>query len=95
MGSTPRRYARGLVEANMSLFASNIDHAVQLREAAADRVALGNADGLTKTWGAELLLRYRWQAFTLTGSYVHIDATEPDTEDTGRRVPLTPRCNLL
>jgi iron complex outermembrane receptor protein len=85
-------YARGPVEANVSLFASDIDHAVQLREVAADRVALVNADGLTRTRGAELLLRYRWQTFTLTGSYVHIDATEPDPDGADRRrVPLTPR----
>ncbi len=85
-------YARGPAEANVSLFASNIDHAVQLREAAANRVTLANANGLTKTRGAELLLRYRWQAFTLTGSYVHIDATESDPGAAGRRrVPLTPR----
>lgn len=85
-------YTRGPVEANVSLFGSNIGHAVQLREVAADRVTLVNADGLTKTRGAELLLRYRWQAFTLTSSYVHIDATEPDPDAAGRRrVPLTPR----
>lgn len=85
-------YARGPIEANVSLFASNIDDAVQLREIAADRVTLANADGLTRTRGAEVLLRYRWKAFTLTGSYVHIDATEPDPDSAGRRrVPLTPR----
>lgn len=39
-----------------------------------------------------MLLRYRWQAFTLTGSYVHIDAREPNPDTAGRRrVPLTPR----
>jgi iron complex outermembrane receptor protein len=85
-------YARGPIEANASLFASNIEDAVQLREIAADRVSLANARGLTKTQGAEVLLRYRWQAVTLTGSYVHIDATEPNPVETGRRrVPLTPR----
>jgi iron complex outermembrane receptor protein len=85
-------YARGPVETNVSLFASNINHAVQLREVAADRVTLVNADGPTRTRGAELLLRYRWRAFTLTGSYVHIDATEPHPDGAGRRrVPLTPR----
>jgi iron complex outermembrane receptor protein len=83
-------YAKGPIEANVSLFASNIDHAVQLRELSATRVTLANADGLTKTRGVEVLLRYRWEAFTLTGSYVHIDATEHD-EAGRRRVPLTPR----
>jgi len=85
-------YAKGPVEANVSLFASNIDNSVQLRELSATSVTLANADGLTKTRGVELLLRYRWEAFTLTGSYVHIDATEPDPDAAGRRrVPLTPR----
>ena len=74
------------------MFASNIDAAVQLEELVAYRVTLANADGLTKTRGAELLLRYRWQAITPTGSYVHINATEPDPESAGRRrVPLTLR----
>lgn len=85
-------YARGPIEANVSLFASNIDHAVGLQEIDATSVTLANADGLTKTRGAEVLLRYRWQAFTLTASYVHIDATEPDPDaDARRTVPLTPR----
>lgn len=85
-------YARGPVEASLTLFGSNIDHAVQLRDVAADRVALINADGVTRTRGAELLLRYRWRAITFTGSYVHTDATEPNPDAPGRRaVPLTPR----
>jgi iron complex outermembrane receptor protein len=64
----------GPLEASLTLFGSNIDHALQLRDIAADKVALVNADGLTRTRGAELLLRYRWQAVTFTGSYVHTDA---------------------
>lgn len=85
-------YARGPVEASLTLFGSNIDHAVQLRDIAADRVALVNADGVTRTRGAELLLRYRLDAITFTGSYVHTDATEPNPDAPGRRaVPLTPR----
>jgi outer membrane receptor for ferrienterochelin and colicins len=85
-------YARGPVEASLTLFGSNIDHAVQLRDIAADRVALVNADGVTRTRGAELLLRYHWNAITFTGSYVHTDATEPNPDAPGRRtVPLTPR----
>ncbi|MBE2991462.1 TonB-dependent receptor [Sphingomonas sp. CFBP 13603] len=85
-------YARGPVEASLTLFGSNIDHAVQLLDIAADRVALGNADGVTRTRGAELLLRYHLKAITFTGSYVHTDATEPNLDVFGRRaVPLTPR----
>jgi iron complex outermembrane receptor protein len=91
-------YARGPVEASLSLFGSNIDGAVRLESVASipggvpDRVRLVNADGTTRTRGAELLLRYRWRQITVTGSYVYVDATEPDPSGVGRRVvPVTPR----
>jgi outer membrane receptor for ferrienterochelin and colicins len=85
-------YARGPIEASLTLFGSNIDHAVQLREVSATRAELVNADGVTRTRGAELLLRYRLNAVTFTGSYVRTDAREPDPGGAGRRlVPLTPR----
>jgi outer membrane receptor for ferrienterochelin and colicins len=91
-GSIDFGYARGPFEANFSLFASNIDHAQQLQAVDADHVTLINAKGVTRTHGAELLLRYRWRAVSLTGSYVHINATEPDPDGPSRRtVPLTPR----
>lgn len=85
-------YARGPIEASVTLFASNIDNATRLVPIAADRVRLVNVDGQTRIRGSELLLRYRWDAFTITGSYVYVDATEPDEVRAGRRrVPLTPR----
>ncbi|OWK27869.1 TonB-dependent receptor plug domain-containing protein [Sphingomonas mucosissima] len=91
-GSIDIGYVKGPIETSISLFASNIEHAVQLREVDATRVTLANAAGTTRTRGAELLLRYRWQAVTVTGSYVHIDATEPDPDTPERRrAPLTPR----
>lgn len=80
----------GPFEANVSLFRSRLHHAVRLEETATG-VKLVNVDGTTSTQGAELLLRYRHNGFTVTGSYVHVDATESD-EATGRQpVPLTPR----
>jgi iron complex outermembrane receptor protein len=85
-------YARGPIQASLTLFGSNIDHAVQLHDLSATRAELVNATGVTRTRGAELLLRYRWQAITFTGSYVATDANEPDPNGPGRRlVPLTPR----
>jgi outer membrane receptor for ferrienterochelin and colicins len=85
-------YARGPIEASLTLFGSNIDHAVQLRDVSANRPELVNADGVTRTRGAELLLRYRLDAVTFTGSYVHTEAREPNPNDSGRYlVPLTPR----
>lgn len=55
-------------------------------------MTLVNADGVTRTRGAEVLLRYRWRALSVTGSYVHVAASEPDPDGPGRRiVPLAPR----
>jgi iron complex outermembrane receptor protein len=85
-------YARGPIEASVTLFASNIDKATRLETVAADRVRLVNVNGETRIRGSELLLRYRWRAFSITGSYVYVDATEPTELGTGRKpVPLTPR----
>ncbi|HEY8572080.1 TonB-dependent receptor plug domain-containing protein [Phenylobacterium sp.] len=85
-------YARGPLEANLTLFASNIRNAVRLEPAGPERVRLANAPGPTRTRGAEALLRFRWAALTVTGSYVYVESTEPDPAVAGRRtVPLTPR----
>jgi iron complex outermembrane receptor protein len=91
-GSVDVGYTRGPIEARATLFASNINDATRLEDVASDRVRLVNMDGTTRIRGSELLLRYRWNAVTLTGSYVFVDATEPDEDGAGRlRVPLTPR----
>jgi iron complex outermembrane receptor protein len=85
-------YKAGGAELSATLFASNIDGAVQLQTVDADTVRLINASGETRTRGAELLARYRWDSFVVTGSYVFVDATEPDPSGLGRRsVPVTPR----
>lgn len=88
-------YAKGRLEANLTLFGSRIDDAVQSRDVSAggvQQVELVNAPGATRTAGLEALLRYRVGDFTVTGSYVYVDATEPDPDGSGRRVvPTTPR----
>jgi len=85
-------YARNGVEANLTLFGSNMDNATRLDVIAPDRVRLVNVTGQTRIRGTEALLRYRWDQFVVTGSYVYVDATEPDPAGGGRRtVPLTPR----
>jgi iron complex outermembrane receptor protein len=85
-------YARGSIEANVTLFGSDMENTTQLDKVAADRVRLVNVPGATRIRGSELLLRYRWDAFVVTGSYVYVDATEPDPAAEGRRsVPLTPK----
>lgn len=95
-GSVEGGYRSGPLEMNLVIFASSIADAVQLQTvgpaAGGGAVRLVNAAGDTRTRGAEVLLRYRWDEITLTGSYVHVDATEPDPSGAGRRaIPLTPR----
>jgi iron complex outermembrane receptor protein len=85
-------FARGPIEASVTLFASNIDNATRLESIAPDRVRLVNAEGQTRVRGSELLLRYRWHKFTVSGSYVYTRSSEPDPDGSGRRItPLTPR----
>jgi iron complex outermembrane receptor protein len=91
-GSLDVGYTRGPIEARATVFASNIADATRLEDSASDRVRLINVNGQTRIRGSELLLRYRWRAATLTGSYVFVNATEPEDDGSGRRhVPLTPR----
>ncbi|HKY81142.1 MAG TPA: TonB-dependent receptor, partial [Sphingobium sp.] len=89
-------YKRGPIEANLTLFGSNMRDTTELvpvgPAAQATRVRVVNVPGTTRTRGAELLLRYRWGNLMLSGSYVYIDARKPDPITAGRRtVPLTPR----
>jgi iron complex outermembrane receptor protein len=85
-------YVFGRTELNASVFASRISGAVDVVPVAADRVRLVNIEGITRTAGVELLLRQRWREFSLTASYVHVHASEPDPAGDRRRdVPLTPR----
>ena len=92
--------ALGPIEINGTLFGSVIDRAVQLRTTAQDanRFALVNAEGPTRTWGAELLARYRREPWHLTVSYTWTRSTESDPEGTTaglrREVALTPRHSL-
>lgn len=85
-------YADGPWEANLTLFGADIENATRLREIATDRVELVNIHGTTRVRGTEILLRFKQDGFTVTGSYVFVDATEPEPSGSGRReVPLTPK----
>jgi iron complex outermembrane receptor protein len=84
-------YARGGTEVNASLFASRVENALRLDATGPASVRLVSVDGVTRTSGVELLVRQRWDAFSVTGSYVHIDATEPDPAGGRRGVERTPR----
>ena len=85
-------YARGPFEANVTLFGANIENATRLVEIAPDRVQLANIEGTSRVRGSELLLRFKQNGYTLTGSYVFVDSSEPDPAGPGRRTTaLTPR----
>ena len=91
-GSLDIGYTRGPIETSLTLFSSTIDRATRLVPIAADRVRLVNVSGDTRVRGSELLLRYRQAPFTVTVSYVFMDASEPDEGGSGRRrTPLVPR----
>jgi outer membrane receptor for ferrienterochelin and colicins len=87
-------YASGAWETSATLFASNMRNTTRLQPVAGvpDTVRLINVNGSTRIRGTELLLRYRRNQVTVTGSYVLTDATEPARDGSGRdELPLTPR----
>lgn len=85
-------YAAGPWELGLTLFASDIEDAVRLQTTAPDRVRLVNVDGLTRTRGLEALTRWKQGPWVVTGSYLYVDASEPDDFGVNRQaVPLTPR----
>jgi iron complex outermembrane receptor protein len=83
------------LDANLTLFGSDVRHAVQSNmfvvPGGDGQFELFNGPRPTQARGAELRLRYRWGALTTTGSYVYTDATEVDGSGTRNTVPLTPR----
>lgn len=85
-------YAQGPWETQFTLFGSDIDDAVRLQVVAPDQVRALNVEGVTRTRGLEALARWREGPFVITGSYLYVDASEPEAAGGGRRdVPLTPR----
>ena len=91
-------YRKGGIEANATFFASDVDGVTRLDAFASvlggdlDRVRLVNSPGKTELRGTELLLRYIWRDFKITGSYLYIDSSEPDELGIGRQeVALTPK----
>lgn len=85
-------HAVGPWEFGLTLFASDIADAVRLQTTAPDRVRLVNLDGVTQTRGVEALVRWKQAPWVVTGSYLYVDANEPDDFGIDRQaVPLTPR----
>lgn len=86
-------YRVGSTELNVSMFGSTANNALRLETLPdGNRVQLVNVAGATRTYGVELLVRQRWDALSITGSYVNINASEPADSGLGRQpVARTPR----
>jgi len=73
-------------------FGSTVSHPVLLRHVGDDQVQLVNMPEPTRTWGTELLGRYRRGPFMLMVTHAWTESTEIDPDEGIRReVPLTPR----
>ncbi len=89
--------ARGPWELNAAVFGSVVDHALVLvpRPQPETGVALINADGQTRTWGTEALVRYHRAPWHVTATHTWTRAREWDVDQgirgARREVPLTPR----
>jgi iron complex outermembrane receptor protein len=82
----------GGFEVTGTLFASHVSNPVQLIDIEDGTSKLLNADGPTRTWGSELLGRYRSGPLLAIATYAFVWSHELDAQTGVRReVPLTPR----
>ncbi|GAB4220294.1 MAG: ligand-gated channel protein [Acidobacteriota bacterium] len=85
-------WSRGPVELVATLFGSVVRDPVEREFVGRDRVALSNDSRSVRTWGTELLARYRTGRFLLLATHNYTSSTEGDPFGPGRRdVPLNPR----
>jgi len=83
-------WTRGPVEVVATLFGSEVRNPLE-RRLSRDRVEIANARGPVRTWGTELLFRYRREGFLVLATQEHTISRESDPEVRARRdVPLTP-----
>jgi iron complex outermembrane receptor protein len=88
-------YARGPFEIAATAFGSVVRDPTQLTIVEADTVALVNAGEPTRTWGTELLARFRREGFLAMATHARTRSTELDVDENMRReVLLTPRHTL-
>jgi iron complex outermembrane receptor protein len=90
-GSIDVTRTTGPVEVSATLFGSRVAHPLQLRLAGPQQAMLVNAAGPTRSWGTELLARYRIGPFVAIATHAWTRSTEDDADNLARRdVPLTP-----
>jgi iron complex outermembrane receptor protein len=81
------------VQRSKFLDAHSVSHALQRREALPGVFAIVNAELPVRSWGTELILRYRRGGLMLIATHSYTSSSEDDPEAPGNRrdVPLTPR----
>jgi outer membrane cobalamin receptor len=91
-------YQLDKLETKLTLFSSKVDGVTELVAFSAqnndtlDRVRLVNAEGESRIYGSEVSLRYKWNDFKVTASYLFLDATESAQNSEGRQdISLTPK----
>jgi iron complex outermembrane receptor protein len=90
--STDVSFHQGPWELSGTVFGSRIEHPTQLQTAGPASVALVNAAEPTRTYGTELIARYRVEEFTAMLTHAWTRSSELDVDAGQRReVPLTPR----
>lgn len=79
-------------DVNATVFGSVVDDAAQRRRVGEETFAVVNSDLPVRTWGLELLARYRRGRFLAIATYSYTRSTEEDPGAPGQRweVPLTP-----
>jgi outer membrane receptor for ferrienterochelin and colicins len=90
-GSVDATFHQGRWDVSGTVFGSVVEHATQLQTVGATTVALVNGSEPTRTYGTELVARYRAEGFTAMLTHAWTRSSELDV-DTGtrREVPLTP-----
>ena len=86
------------LETKVTIFASRVDNVTELEAFASesggvlDRVRLRNAQYSSRILGSELMLRYKWEDYKITASYLYLDATRYDAQSDSRQpISLTPQ----
>ncbi len=85
-------FHRGPLEVSGTVFASRVEHPVQLKNVGPETVAFENAPEPTRTHGTELIVRYRHEGFLAMLTHAWTVSTEIDVDSGVRHdVPLTPK----
>jgi iron complex outermembrane receptor protein len=89
--SLDAKWARKPWDINVSAFASQIRHALAVRESASDRLDLVNSDGPFRVRGAETLIGYTEGPFHVLANATLLDVTEVPPGEARREADLVPK----